>query len=174
MTTLEEARPIRNPAYPTWLRVILLIITIGKVVTAFTALSVLFDNDPDIPGRSLGGLVISAVIALSPILAVAAFIHALRGRIAAAIIAIAALALLDWLSYVPSVANHWSEFPDPGFVGLVEIVQMVVLPLLAAAGIVLAWQGQRLRLATLFAILPTLAYVAGVLAFGMGVAIYGF
>ncbi len=173
-TTLQQARPIRTLAYPTWLRVGLLIITIGKVVTSFTALTILFDDDPSIPGQSLGGIVISAVIALSPILAVAAFILALRGRIAAAVIAIAALALLDWLSYVPSVVHHWPEFPDPGFAGLMEIVQMAVLPLLAAAAIVLAWRGERLRLATALAILPTLVYVPGVLAFGVGVAIYGF
>ncbi len=55
-----------------------------------------------------------------------------------------------------------------------EVVQMVVLPIVAAVAIVLAWRGERLRQATGLAILPTVVYVAGVVAFGIGVAIYGF
>jgi hypothetical protein len=172
--TASEAKPTQAPVIPNWLRVILLIVAIGKVVTSVTALSILFDDDPSIPGQSLGGLAISATIAVSPILAIIAFVCALRGRTSGAIIAIAGLALLDWLSYVPSVANHWSEFPDPGFVGAVEILQIVVLPLLAAVAIVLAWRGERLVLAAALAILPTLVFILGVVAFGIGVALYGF
>lgn len=172
--TTREAMPIRAQPYPNWLRVTVLIVAIGKVVTSVTALAFLFNDDPNIPGQSLEGLAIAATIALSPVLAIVAFVCALRGRITGAIMAIAGLALLDWLSYVPSVASHWSEFPDPGFVGVIEIVQIVVLPLLAASAIVLAWRGERLRLATGLALLPTLVFILGVFAFGIGVAIYGF
>jgi hypothetical protein len=172
--TASAAKPAQAPVVPNWLRVILLIVAIGKVVTSVTALAILFDDDPGIPGQSLGGLAISATIAVSPILAIIAFVCALRGRIPWAIIAIAGLALLDWLSYVPSVANYWSEFPDPGFVGAVEILQIVVLPLLVATAIVLAWCRERLVLAAALAILPTLVFILGVVAFGIGVALYGF
>jgi hypothetical protein len=119
-------------------------------------------------------LAISATIALSPILAIIAFVCVLKGRIAGAIMAIAGLALLDWLSYVPSMVIHWPEFPGSGYAGFVGIVQMVVLPLLALAAIGLAWRGERLGLATLLALTPTAVFILGVLAFGIGVAIYGF
>ncbi len=171
---ITSSPPRPSPNRANLLRLFLIVVAIGKVVTSVTALSILFDDDPSIPGQSLGGSAISATIALSPILAIIAFVCALRGRTSGAIITIAGLALLDWLSYVPSVANHWSEFPDPGFVGVVEILQIVVLPLLAVAAIVLAWRGERLVLATTLAILPTLVFILGVVAFGVGVALYGF
>jgi hypothetical protein len=156
------------------IRLILIIVAIGKVVSSLSSLVVLFDNDPGVPGTSWGGLVISATIALGPFLAAAALIFAVRGPIGRAIIAIAALALLDWLSYVPSVIKFWSEFPGPGYVGLHGIVQMVVLPILAVTAIILAWRGARLGLAASLALVPTLVNILGVIAFGIGVAIYGF
>jgi hypothetical protein len=156
------------------LRLILIIVAIAKLTSALGGLAVLLDGDPTVPGTSWSGLVISAVIALSPLLALAALVFAIRGPIARAIIAIAGLALLDWLSYVPSVIMHWSEFPDPGFAGAVEIVQMVVLPLAASAGVLVAWRGERLGLAALLALIPTIVFIVGVLTFGISIAIYGF
>jgi hypothetical protein len=156
------------------LRLILIVVAIGKVVSSLSNLVVLLDDDPGVPGTSWGGLVISAAIALGPFLAAAALIFAIRGPITRAIIAIAALALLDWLSYVPSVVKFWSEFPGPGFVGLHGIVQMVVLPILVVTAICLAWRGERIGLAAALALLPTVLNILGVVAFGIGVAIYGF
>jgi hypothetical protein len=171
MTSIKIAPP-GAPAYPNWLRVLLLIVTIGKIVSSLTDLAVLFDNDKIFSWG--GGLVIAATIALSPFLAVAAFVYVLRHRFAEAIIAIAGLALLDGLSYVPSIVNFWSEFPDPGYAGIVEIVQMVVAPIVAVVAMILAWRGNRLRLATTLALVPTLIYISGVVAFGIAFAIYGF
>jgi hypothetical protein len=176
--TIDAERPDQSRTKATnranLLRLILIIVAIAKLTSAIGGLTVLFDGDPTVPGTSWGGLVVSAVIALSPLLALAALVFAIRGPIARAIIAIAGLALLDWLSYVPSVIMHWSDFPDPGLAGAVEIVQMVVLPLAAAAGAVLAWRGERLGLAALLALIPTIVFIVGVLTFGISIAIYGF
>lgn len=50
----------------------------------------------------------------------------------------------------------------------------MLAPLIAAAVVVLALSGKRPALATLLAVLPTLLGVAATIAFGIGVAIYGF
>lgn len=169
-----DAAPRQSPNRVNLIRLLLLIVAIGKLVTSLTSLTILFDDDPNIPGTSWGGLVVSAVIVLSPFVAAAALFFAIRGPIARAIIPIGTLALLDWLSYVPSLVNHWPEYPSPGFVGVIEVVQMVALPLLVALAIALAWRGERLGLAAALALLPTFVNIAGVIAFGIGVAIYGF
>jgi hypothetical protein len=165
--TIDAERPDQSRTKATnranLLRLILIIVAIAKLTSAIGGLTVLFDGDPTVPGTSWGGLVVSAVIALSPLLALAALVFAIRGPIARA----------DWLSYVPSVIMHWSDFPDPGLAGAVEIVQMVVLPLAAAAGAVLAWRGERLGLAALLALIPTIVFIVGVLTFGISIAIYG-
>ncbi len=173
-STVETQSRTQSTNRANLIRLVLLIVAIGKVLGALSTLVILFDDDPTIPGTDLGGLVISATIVLSVLFAVAALIFAIRGPIARAIIAIAGLALLDWLSYVPSVVKYWSDFPGPGFAGSMAIVQMLVLPAIAAAAIVLAWRGERLGLAAILALIPTIVFFLGVIAFGIGVAIYGF
>jgi hypothetical protein len=52
--------------------------------------------------------------------------------------------------------------------------QIIVAPLLALAVAGLALTGKRLKSAILLAVLPTFIGVATTIAFGIGVAIYGF
>lgn len=156
------------------IKLLLLIVAVVEVVGSFTNLLVLFDGDPSIPGTSAGGLAITATILLAPAVAVAALIFAVQGALIPAIVTVAMLGLLDWLSFVPSIKQPSELFPSPDFAGAHAIVQMIVLPLLAVAAIVLAWRGERLALAATFAILPTLVNLLGVVAFAIGVGIYGF
>ena len=51
---------------------------------------------------------------------------------------------------------------------------MILPPILVLAIAALALTGKRLTLATVLAILPTLISILSVVAFGIGVAIYGF
>jgi hypothetical protein len=53
-------------------------------------------------------------------------------------------------------------------------LQIVAFPLMAACAIALSLRDQRQSLAAALVMLPTLVKIAGVLAFGMGVALYGF
>jgi hypothetical protein len=69
---------------------------------------------------------------------------------------------------------HGLEFLTGGINGLYLFAQMVVFPLLAVVAFVLARRNERLWLALLFASLSTLANIAGVIAFAIGVGLYGF
>lgn len=96
---------------------------------------------------------------------------AVRGQTALAIIAIASVSLLSWVSYLPSVVIHWGS----GELWNVEAaVMLVVLPALALMAVIMASRGRRLVLAAILATLPTIVNILAVIAFAIGVAIYGF
>ncbi len=173
MTAEAAAQTSEHPSEHR-IRVALLIVAIIKIVGALSTLAILFDGDGRIPGPTPAGQLITATILLAAPVAIAAFVFALRGNIAFAIVAIALLVLLDWLSLLPSVAISWDGFPGSGYEGGLTVINVVVLPVLAIAAIILALRRTHLGLATLFAILPTILSALGVIAFGIGVAIYGF
>jgi len=80
-----------------------------QTLGSLQVLPVLFDDDPTSPGTSPGGLLITAVIILSPLVALSGFVFALKGQIARAVMAIAGVSLLDWISYFPTFATHWDQ-----------------------------------------------------------------
>jgi hypothetical protein len=135
---------------------------------------ILFGNLSETPGPGLGGAIITTKIALQPILGFVALICAATGRIREALLAMAAIILMTWLNWMPSVARHGLDFKGTAFVNLQLIFQIVIAPFLAASVAALAIQGQRTSLAIGLAVLPTLMSVLGVVAFGIGVAMYGF
>lgn len=154
-----------------WLNIVLMIFAAVQAFGHATDWVVLVDEDPTIPGPSLGGLVISAVIVLRPLIALAGLVFAARGQTALAIIAIASVSLLSWVSYLPSVVIHWGS----GELWNVEAaVMLVILPALALMAVVMAARGRRLVLAAILATLPTIVNILAVVAFAIGVAIYGF
>lgn len=173
MASLEHA-PAQDSSRSGTMRLVLLLVALVETVSALSNLPVLYFGAPEVPGTSPGGLLISATILLKPIFAVAALLFAARGNISRSVVALAVVVLLDWLSYVPSAAKFWSEFPGQGFGGIVSILLLVIFPLLGVVAIILARQGHRLGLATVLVILPTLLHVLAVVAFGVSVAIYGF
>ena len=86
----------------------------------------------------------------------------------------ALIILMTWLNYLPSVALHGLELQGSPAVVLLLVFQIIVAPVLALAIAGLVLTGKQLTLATLLAVLPTLVGIASVIAFGIGVAIYGF
>jgi hypothetical protein len=169
---LTDLRPDeKRPTETLWPWFVLLVAAALDTAEGLSNIAVLFDGEPDIPGTSPGGLFITATILLRPLLGIASIVALVRGRIPSAIMALAGIALLSWLSDLPSVVIHW---PDPDLWGLEGIAHLIVQPLLAVAAIRLAWRTQWLGLAALLAILPTAAAVISVIAFTVGVLIYGF
>jgi hypothetical protein len=172
-TTAPDATAVQIRP-PRLLGLYLLLIVIAAI-EAFDGLShvpTLFGDMPQIPGPGVGGAIIKAYIASHPLLALAALAFATVGRLRYAIMALGALVLMTWLNFMPSVVRHGLDF---GGVSAFETpVRIIAFPLLAACAIALAARGQRLGLATLLVSLPTLYGVFAVIAFGIGVFLYGF
>jgi hypothetical protein len=114
-------------------------------------------------------------LAIFPVLAISALVFALSGDIRRAIMAIAAIPLVAWLTDdLPALFIHGIEFMQGGFGDLYLFVATVVLPLLAVIAMVLAYRNERLVFAAVLASLPTLTGILSVVAFAIGVMFYGF
>ena len=170
-TTLNNEAPLRAPRLLG--RYLLLIII--AAIESFDGLSnasILFGDMSQIPGPGVGGTIIKAYIASHPVLALAALGLATVGRLRYAIIALGALMLMTWLNFMPSVVGHGLDFR--GVSAFETPVRIIAFPLMAACAIALAARGQRPGLATLLVSIPTLYGVFAVIAFGIGVILYGF
>jgi hypothetical protein len=172
-TTLSDAAPAPIRA-PRLLGLYLLLIIVAAI-EAFEGLShlpMLFGDMSEIPGPGVGGAIIKIYIASHPVLALAALGLATVGRLRYAIMALGALVVMNWLNYTPSVVRHGFDFG--GLSGFQTPVQIIAFPLMAACAIALSARKERLGLATLLVSIPTLFDVLAVIAFGIGVSLYGF
>ena len=171
--TLPDAAPVPVRA-PRLLGLYLLLIIIAAI-EAFDGLShvpTLFGDMSDIPGPGVGGAIIKTYIASHPVLALAALGFATIGRLRYAIIALGALVLMTWLNFMPSVVRHGLDFN--GISAFETPVRIIAFPLMGACAIALAARNQRLGLAAMLVSIPTLYSVAAVIAFGIGIFLYGF
>jgi hypothetical protein len=174
VTTPVTASEARTAAYPLWVRVVLVIVGLVETLAALADLPGIFTNyEHDTALLKFAQALTSVRIAVSPLIAGAALYFALVGRVRHSIIALASLVLLLSLAELPSFAIHGLEL-SRDFTGIILALQRFVYPVLAVVAIVLAVKDRLLGLATLFAILPSLTAAAGVLAFALGVSIYGF
>jgi hypothetical protein len=179
MTLAEMTEPTTSAApAPTRqrhlrLRVALIVVAIVEAFDGLSSFPTLFGDMSEIPGPGLGGFLIKAHIATHLPLALAALVFAAIGRVRRAIIALGAVVAMTWLNYMPSVVLHGLEF-NSGFAALQTTAQIIAFPLLAACAIALAARNERLGLATALVSIPTLVNVSGVIAFAIGVSLYGF
>lgn len=154
------------------LRAVLIIAALLEGFDAASSLPTLFGDMSGIPGPGFGGFLIKAHIATHGPLALAVLLFAAIGRVRYAIIALAAIAFMTWLNYMPSVVRQGLEFRG---IGAFETpVRIIAFPLMAACAIAPAARDQRLRLATALAGIPTFYSLLGVIIFAVGVSIYGF
>ncbi len=90
-----------------------------------------------------------------------------------AIVAVALWNLWDFVDWLPSLS-----VPDYGKATFYSLQNsafvFIINPLCSLTALVLAVQGRRLKLAALLAAVPHLHFWANVIAFGIGVMIYGF
>ncbi|MCK1512051.1 hypothetical protein IVB22_05600 [Bradyrhizobium sp. 190] len=172
-TTVPDAAPV--PIHPPRLLGLYLLLIVIAAIEAFDGLShvpTLFGDMSEIPGPGIGGAIIKTYIASHPLLALAALAFATVGRLRYAIITLGALVLMTWLNFMPSVVRHGFDFR--GVSAFETPIRMIAFPLMAACAIALAARGQRLGLATMLVSIPTLYGIFAVIAFGIGVILYGF
>ena len=116
----------------------------------------------------------SLKLALAPVIAGAALYFAITRKLPHAIVALATLMLVNWLTELPSIAIHGMEMKDGGITSLVIAAQRFLYPLLAVAAMAAALRNERLVTATVLTAIPMIVQWLGVVAFAVGVAIYGF
>ncbi|MTD95832.1 hypothetical protein GIW81_15945 [Hyphomicrobium sp. xq] len=173
MTDTASVAPAAQPAK--WARLLLLIAAMIEFLGGLGSLPILFGDLNEVPGPGLDGQIILAGIVLKPLLALAALFFTVRGKIPYALVAMAFIILMAWLSYVPSVRLHGLDLSQgDAFTTTMLGWELIVAPVLALAVAGLALRETQLTLATVLAVLPTLAHVLSVIAFGVSVAIYGF
>ncbi len=174
MTVTLAAESHAEPAAPRrWVGLLLLSVAVIESLSALTGVPVLFGDLSDVPGPGPAGWVITATLVVRPVAAVAAFLFALRGWRRHAIYALAVAALVNWLSFLPSVMLHGLGFEGSG--SLISSAHFLFSPLPALAAVLLAWKDpQRLGLPAVLVSLPTIVDMLGTLAFAIAVAIYGF
>ena len=135
--------------------------------------SIFYERDHTEPLIIFAQTLTNAWLAIAPLIAGTALVFAFMGRVRHAIVMLAALILVRWLTELPSIAIHgWELSADYG--GVIVAIQRFLYPVIAVAAIVFAVKNRRLWLATVFVSLPTAVAWAGVLIFAIGVSIYGF
>ena len=153
------------------LRSVLFIAGLLEGFDALSSVPTLFGDMSKIPGPGFGGFLIKAHIASHPLLALAVLVFAVS-QVRYAIIALAAIAFMTWLNFMPSVVGHGLDF---GGIGAFETpVRIIAFPLMAACAIALAARNQRLGVATALASIPTFYSLMGIIIFAVGVSMYGF
>jgi len=170
--TTPPAGAAATPA--TWLRAYLIVIAIIEALDGLKNGAILFAGDPEVPGSGWGGWAVTSELALTLPFAMIALFFLIKRDTRRAIPFIAGIGLLKWISLLPSLANHPSEFPGAGLMGIILVAQMMIFPLLMLMAIALCYKNERLTLAGILSGLPTVANWLGVLAFAISVAIYGF
>ncbi len=128
------------------------------------------------PATSLGKFaqwLTSVDLVLAVPITLAALCFAVTRRLRYAIAAIAIRILVTWLSDLPSFWLHGIEW-SLSYGGIIVAGYDIGAPLTALVAIYLARRNERLGLATLLVALPTIFTLLGVLAFAIGVMIYGF
>jgi hypothetical protein len=159
---------------PGWARGLLIAVAALESLGAVRDFPLLFAAPEQFFGQGLGGWIIAAKLVLAPVAAVAAFIFAGSGRTREAILALAGVIFLTWLNTMPSVVLHGVDFAGTLPVALQGLFQIILVPLLVLVIVALALRQQYLSLAAVLASLPTIAGIVSVVAFAIGVSIYGF
>jgi hypothetical protein len=174
MAAMTNETPASHSAAPRGdigIRLTLGALALIELASAMSGVPLVFGDDADIFGGA-GGKVVAATLLLKPLAALAALGAVATGRLRPGVVAMACVVLLDWIGALPSFVTHKPDFG--GFLTTAHMVfQIVACPLLAVMAMALARRAERLGAATVMVAAPMLVSLAGIVAFAVGVAIYG-
>jgi hypothetical protein len=150
----------------------------AALLEAYYALSVV--TDLFIAGyktSGFGGAIARAYLAVHPVLALAALLFAIIGRVRDAVIVLGALVLAAWLNEMPSVVQHGLAFGS-SYTAIQTTAQIIAFPLMGACGVAYAARDQRPGISATLVSMPTLFtalfHSVSVVVFAIGVMMYGF
>ena len=138
----------------------------------FGRMSILFRDPLELPEPGVGDFLAKAYLACHPLLALAALALAAKGRVRHAIVALGAVEIMRWLTYMPSVAQNGLRLDD-AFDIQWTAVQIFIFPLITAYAIAFAVRDQRARLATALIAVPTLYNQTGLTVYMLWTLISG-
>jgi hypothetical protein len=160
-----------------WLQTLLIVVAAGEALGALSDIPgviVVFTVDFPTALLHFAQVLLSVKYALAPFISVPAFIFAVKGRLRAATLALAALLLLTWLlDDTTSLAIHGPEL-SASFGGTIVFAHHFVFPVLALAGGGFALNDRRPGLAALLVTLPTMFNWVGFVIFAIAILINGF
>jgi hypothetical protein len=160
-----------EPRRRAWIQVLLIIVACVETLGAVSALPVLFGDLSEVPGPGWGGWTITGGIVARPVFAITALVLAARGRLRHAILALAAVVMVNWLNMLPSVVLHGLDFQSGA--AAYASAHFLLSPVLAAAAAWLAWDNRLLPAAIIVSV-QCIADMFGTLVFAIAVMIYGF
>ena len=165
-----------SPAVPgTTLRIFVIVLGLIHTISALSGLSAFADLS-EYAGKGFAQWLLLAGFAVFPFLAVAALVFAIKGDVRRAIMAIAMIVMVSFLTdQLPSMFIHGMDLKGgkPLFT-LYFYLKIFLLPLLAVVAFVLARRNDRLALAAVFVSLTMVSSIIDVVGFAIGIAIYGF
>ena len=175
MTMTDATQPpalmTATPA-PTWARILLIVVAAINAFDSLLPFWVIGNLMDVISSRSIEQWLLFALNGvLHPVLAIAALVLAAKGHVRRGAMVLASITFASWaLETVPAIVGH-----GPQSLGnWSELLNLIVLPLIAVAAIALARRGERLGLAVVLAVTPTVVDLAMFAAFAIGMMIYGF
>ena len=123
-----------------------------------------------VPTTLMGILLAKTYVIVHPTLAIAALTFSANGNIRGALIALGAISILTWLSFLPAILEHGLPLEDWRNVQW-TVAQLVVFPLLAGVAITLAVRTRRYWLAAALLGVATAYNAFGMLLFVVNVVV---
>ena len=154
---------------------VLVLVAVLEAFDAFLDLPLIIDRPNLLFGpwavvpTTLMGIILGKVhVAVHPLLAIAALALTVAGNVRGALIALGAISVVTWLSFLPLVLQD--GLPFRGWWSIQwTVAQLFVFPVLAGIVIALAVLTRRYRLATLLIAIPTGYNILGMVFFVISV-----
>lgn len=166
--------PPRPGLVPNWLEVILIVATALQLMEGLSGIAGLFAETGDTSPAGANDVALVAMVAIKFALAAIALAALIRKRFRGAILAMAAMIAAAWLGDMPSVVRHGLDLRGSLVVNAEMIFRVFICPVLAVMAAILALKNERIALAGILVCVPVAMSIIGVIAFAIGVMIYGF